>query len=82
MHPKLPEFADILWGTGVLYQVKLLGSKGLTFSTSVIFRFPGKSLANPGIDMGVVCCHGRDRTGNGATAAIGESAAWFHYYER
>ena len=29
MHPKLPEFADILWGTGVLYQVKLLGSKGL-----------------------------------------------------
>ena len=29
MLPKLPEFADILWGTGVLYQVKLLGSKGL-----------------------------------------------------
>ena len=29
MHQKLPEFADILWGTGVLYQVKLLGSKGL-----------------------------------------------------
>ena len=29
MHPKLTEFADIPWGTGVLYQVKLLGSKGL-----------------------------------------------------
>ena len=29
MHQKLAEFADIPWGTGVLYQVKLLGSKGL-----------------------------------------------------
>ena len=29
MHPKLTEFADILWGTGVLYQIKRLGSKGL-----------------------------------------------------
>ena len=30
MRPKLTEFADILWGTGVLYQIKRLGSKGLT----------------------------------------------------
>ena len=29
MHPKLAEFADMLWGTGVLYQIKLLGSIGL-----------------------------------------------------
>ena len=36
MHPKLPEFADILWGTGVLYQVKLLGSKGLIVFTGKI----------------------------------------------
>ena len=29
MHPKLAEFADMLCGIGVLYQIKLLGSKGL-----------------------------------------------------
>ena len=33
MHPKLTEFADILWGTRVLYQVKLLVSKGLKRGT-------------------------------------------------
>ena len=29
MYPKLTEFADILWETWVLYQIKRLGSKGL-----------------------------------------------------
>ena len=29
MHPK---FADMLWGTGVLYQIKLLGYIGLNTS--------------------------------------------------
>ena len=33
MHPKLTEFADILWGTRVLYQVKLLVSKELKRET-------------------------------------------------
>ena len=31
MNPKLTEFADIPWRTGVLYQVKLLCSKGLIY---------------------------------------------------
>ena len=33
MHQKLAEFADMLLGIGVLYQIKLLGSKGLKIST-------------------------------------------------
>ena len=30
MHPHLAEFAEMLLGTGVVYEMKLLGSKELT----------------------------------------------------